>query len=397
MLSLLELVALGLSVLLTDLDGVAPIFAVIVTLMSLIAWMTLSAPRYQVRRLSSRRIAAPFLGASSALLVMALLREPYSGSKLVAFAVLWTLLMVAIRLVLPKFWPPIRVLLLTNSAAYDELLERKDVELMKRPTPPKDFERWDVVSFDGDPNLDAEIVRWLNRAAVAGYTIVGAHQLFEELTGKVPVEVLDRNWVVGTLSRSSGYEPLKRFLDVAAVLLLLPILLPLCLLVALLVLLNGGTPVLFWQDRVGKGGRVFRMVKFRTMTRDAESNGAAFASSDDSRVTRIGKLLRRLRLDELPQFWNVLRGDMSIIGPRPEQVSFAEDFEVRFPLYGLRHSVLPGITGWAQVTQGYAAGPDETLEKLRRDIYYIKHLSLGADIKVMLLTVATLVSGYGSR
>lgn len=182
-----------------------------------------------------------------------------------------------------------------------------------------------------------------------------------------------------------------------AVLVLLPVLIPLCIAVALVVWLDGGRPILFWQERVGQWGRAFRMVKFRTMRPDAESNGAAFASSGDNRVTRIGRVLRRFRLDELPQFWNVLRGEMSIIGPRPEQVVFAEEFEERFPLYGLRHAVPPGITGWAQVTQGYAAGADETLEKLRRDTYYIKHLSLSKDLKVLALTALTVLTGFGSR
>jgi len=393
----LDIAALGLAVTLVGLHEVEPLFAVIVGLFSLVAWMALSAPGYQVRRLTSRRLAAPMLGATGALLVMAVLRESYSGTKLATFALLWTLLMVAIRLTLPRFWPPIRVLLLTRSSAYDELKDRRGLDLVKRSTPPKSFEAWDVISFDGGPDVDPGVVRWLNQAAMAGYTIVGAHQLFEELTGKVPVEVLERNWVVSSLTRDRAYAPLKRFFDIVAVLLLLPALLPLCLIVAALVFIDAGRPILFWQDRVGLGGRPFRMVKFRTMRKDAESDGAAFAASEDARITNIGRVLRRFRLDELPQFWNVLRGEMSVIGPRPEQVTFAEDFDERFPLYSIRHAVLPGITGWAQVTQGYAAGADETLEKLRRDIYYIKHLSIGADIKVLLLTAATVLTGFGSR
>lgn len=203
--------------------------------------------------------------------------------------------------------------------------------------------------------------------------------------------------MVSSLTRDRAYAPIKRCFDVMAVLVLLPVLIPLCIAVALVVWLDGGRPILFWQERVGQWGRAFRMVKFRTMRPDAESNGAAFASSGDNRVTRIGRVLRRFRLDELPQFWNVLRGEMSIIGPRPEQVVFAEEFEERFPLYGLRHAVPPGITGWAQVTQGYAAGADETLEKLRRDTYYIKHLSLSKDLKVLALTALTVLTGFGSR
>lgn len=189
-LNVLDLVALGLAVLLSDLPSVEPLFAVIATSLGLVAWLSLSAPGYRVRRLSSRRLAAPAIGATATLLVLAVLREPYSGTKLAMFAALWTSLMLLARLVLPRFWPPIRVLLLTSSSAYDELLQSRGVDVVKRSSAPRSLEQWDVIAFDGDPSLDPSVVRWLNQAAVAGYTIVGAHQLFEELTGKVAVEVL---------------------------------------------------------------------------------------------------------------------------------------------------------------------------------------------------------------
>jgi lipopolysaccharide/colanic/teichoic acid biosynthesis glycosyltransferase len=133
------------------------------------------------------------------------------------------------------------------------------------------------------------------------------------------------------------------------------------------------------------------------MKQNSEENGAAFASHGDPRVTKTGQFLRKFRLDEIPQFWNVLKGDMSIIGPRPEQAGFAREFEEDIPLYALRHNVRPGITGWAQVMQGYAATVSETREKLCYDFYYVKHCSLGLDIRIVYLTIHTILTGFGSR
>ncbi|MCA1791764.1 MAG: sugar transferase, partial [Thioalkalivibrio sp.] len=151
------------------------------------------------------------------------------------------------------------------------------------------------------------------------------------------------------------------------------------------------------QERVGKSGRSFQMLKFRTMGRDAESGGPAFADRSDVRVTPVGATLRKLRLDEIPQFWNVLRGDMSIIGPRPEQEGFATMFEARLPHYGLRHTTRPGITGWAQVMQGYAADDQETSEKLRYDLYYVRHRSFLLDLEIVVRTLGVVLNGFGSR
>ena len=176
-----------------------------------------------------------------------------------------------------------------------------------------------------------------------------------------------------------------------------PLLLFLAALVATVVYFDVGSPILFRQKRVGKNGVPFTMLKFRSMRHDAEAGGKAFASRNDPRITRTGVFLRKFRFDEIPQFWNVLRGDMSIIGPRPEQVGFSRRFADEIPLYELRYNVRPGITGWAQVMHGYAAGTNETIEKLRYDFYYVKHFSLELDIQVVLRTVYTVMTGFGAR
>src|SRR5690606_3939710 len=141
----------------------------------------------------------------------------------------------------------------------------------------------------------------------------------------------------------------------------------------------------------------FKMVKFRSMRVDAERSGPQFASIDDSRVTRVGRFMRKYRLDEIPQLWNVLRGEMSLIGPRPEQLAFARRFENEVPFYSWRHLVKPGVTGWAQIQDGYAAGLEDTRRKLEYDLYYVKHLSFWLDLSIVVRTIHTLITGNGAR
>jgi lipopolysaccharide/colanic/teichoic acid biosynthesis glycosyltransferase len=167
--------------------------------------------------------------------------------------------------------------------------------------------------------------------------------------------------------------------------------------VAIGIRLSSPGPVLYHQDRVGKDGRVFKIHKFRSMCVDAEARtGPAWATSDDPRVTRVGRFLRRLRLDELPQLWNVLRGDMSFVGPRPERPEFVSELTERIPFYGQRHVVRPGLTGWAQVRHEYGSTVEDALEKLQYELFYIKHMSLGFDLFIVLETIKTVLVRRGS-
>jgi lipopolysaccharide/colanic/teichoic acid biosynthesis glycosyltransferase len=180
-------------------------------------------------------------------------------------------------------------------------------------------------------------------------------------------------------------------------LLSLPIALPVAVVTALAIKIDSRGPLIFTQERVGEGGNIFRMHKFRSMHVDAELGGARFAQSEDERVTRVGRFIRRYRLDELPQFANILTGQMSLIGPRPEQVGFVKQFEKEIPFYGYRHLVKPGITGWAQVNHGYAADEKETRTKLEHDLYYVKHFSIWIDVLIGLKTFRTIITGFGAR
>ena len=189
----------------------------------------------------------------------------------------------------------------------------------------------------------------------------------------------------------------KRFFDLFITFLALPFILPIGIITAILIKLDSRGPVFFIQERVGRHGEPFNMFKFRSMTIDAEKNGNKFAQRNDQRVTAIGKFIRKFRIDEIPNFWNVLKGEMSVIGPRPEQVSFVKFFDEEIERYHFRHSVKPGITGLAQVNQGYAACTRSTQMKLNYDLFYIKHYSFGMEVNIVLKTMVTILTGFGSR
>jgi sugar transferase (PEP-CTERM system associated) len=223
--------------------------------------------------------------------------------------------------------------------------------------------------------------------------------VYEEYTGKIAVENLRPSWLIFSKGfRKSGLlEAFKRTLDVVVAASGLLLALPIMSLVALAIRLGSRGDVLYHQRRVGKDGRTFTIHKFRSMRQDAEAaTGAVWATVGDSRVTPIGSFLRRSRLDEIPQLWNVLVGDMSFVGPRPERPEFVAELTARIPFYGQRHVVRPGLTGWAQVRHSYGASVDDALQKLQYDLFYIKHMSVAFDLFIGLETLKTVLVRRGS-
>lgn len=216
----------------------------------------------------------------------------------------------------------------------------------------------------------------------------------EALSGRIPESVLTSD--LWQPDGNPAYDLLKRTLDVTAVVMTLPLTLPLALLVAMAIRIDSRGPVLFSQWRTGLHGRAFRLYKFRSMHHTAQ-DAVRFADENDPRVTRLGRFLRKTRLDEMPQLWNVLRGHMSLIGPRPEQTPFVAQFAQEIPSYPYRHLVRPGLTGWAQVQQGYAASTHETAIKLSYDLYYVTHYSLAMDLLILAKTLRTVLTGHGAR
>jgi sugar transferase (PEP-CTERM system associated) len=220
--------------------------------------------------------------------------------------------------------------------------------------------------------------------------------VYEKYTGKIAVENLRPSWLIfstgfqETRARRAG----KRLLDVVSAVVGLVLASPAMLLVAMLVRLTSPGPVLFRQTRVGRYGQPFTLYKFRSMRVDAEAKtGPVWARPDDPRVTPIGRFLRISRLDELPQLWNVLSGEMSLVGPRPERPEFVDELSREIPFYGQRHIVRPGVTGWAQIRYKYGATKEDALEKLQYELYYIKNMSIALDLVIMLHTIKTMVSG----
>jgi sugar transferase (PEP-CTERM system associated) len=237
---------------------------------------------------------------------------------------------------------------------------------------------------------------------LAGFKISEPITFLERETGKVFLDMLSPSWVIfgGGFRRDGMRQFSERAFDLITSLILLIIALPLAFLVALAIWFEDGwrAPILYSQPRVGQGGRVFRVLKFRSMRVDAEKDGkAVWASVNDKRITRVGGLIRKLRLDELPQLFNVLRGDMSFVGPRPERPEFVEHLGRQISYYDERHSVKPGITGWAQLCYPYGATDQDALEKLQYDLYYVKHHSLAFDLLILLQTAEIVLFGKGAR
>ena len=193
------------------------------------------------------------------------------------------------------------------------------------------------------------------------------------------------------------YIVFKRIIDFGLIVVFSPVIIPLMIVTAIIIKLESRGPVFFWQKRVGLHGKVFNILKFRSMTTDSETEGSQFAQNGDKRVTRFGRFIRKMRIDEVPQLWNIIQGDMSLIGPRPEQVSFVESFEKEIPRYANRHVVRPGITGLAQVEQGYVDDESGTRTKLIYDLHYIDHLSFKIDMEIVGKTIYTMVTGFGAR
>lgn len=263
----------------------------------------------------------------------------------------------------------------------------------------------DLLTADFDGDLPREWLNFLAECALQGVTVLHFKQLRQSLTGQVQTEHLSEN-ADGALAPSANYIALKRIADGLLALALLPVMVPLFVVVAAAIRLDSPGPVFFRQIRVGYRGKPFAVWKFRTMRTAASApvqpgsddpRERAITREEDPRITPLGRFLRRTRIDELPQIFNVLRGEMSWIGPRPEALELSRWYETELPFYRYRHVVRPGISGWAQVSQGHVADLDSVLKKLNYDFFYISRFSLWLDVLIVLRTVKTMLTGFGSR
>lgn len=235
---------------------------------------------------------------------------------------------------------------------------------------------------------------------VSGCQIVEWPGFFEKLSGRIPIDSLSPSFFIFNqgFRKSKILLFTRRILSLMVAIILQVILLPVFLIVAIAIKLDSPGPVLYSQDRVGQNGKVFRIFKFRSMVQDAEKeNGATWAVKNDHRITRVGRFIRRTRIDELPQLFNVLRGDLNIFGPRPERPEYVEKLEKLIPYYSLRHTVKPGLTGWAQVMYSYSGTIEESKEKCQYDLFYIKNMSIKLDLMILFHTVKIVLLERGAR
>jgi sugar transferase (PEP-CTERM system associated) len=235
---------------------------------------------------------------------------------------------------------------------------------------------------------------------IRGMTVIDGESFYERITGKLLVEKINPSWLIFSegFVKSKISRAGKRLVGLFMSTLMLVFLFPLMVLTGIAIKMESRGPVLFAQDRVGEFGKIFTLFKFRSMRSDAErETGPVWAEEDDPRITRVGRIIRKLRIDELPQLLNVFKGDMSFVGPRPERPFFVEQLKENIPYYNERFSVKPGITGWAQILYPYGASEEDALEKLKYDLYYIKNMSIVMDLIVIFQTVKIVLLGRGSR
>lgn len=263
------------------------------------------------------------------------------------------------------------------------------------------FQHVTMIVLLPDAPIDEDIATGLLHAKLHGQMIVDVRSFCEHIAYRLPVSQISSEWLLTeegfSLNTRGSLRRVKRAFDVTAALGLLLVTSPIMLLTALAIRVESPGPIIYRQRRVGLFGQDFTVYKFRSMRTDAEKDGAVWAIKSDPRVTRVGRIIRKTRIDELPQLWNVLKGEMSLVGPRPERPEFVRDLEKEIPFYSLRHAVKPGVTGWAQVCYPYGSSVEDSRRKLEYDLYYAKNMSILLDIRIILKTIGVVLFPKGAR
>lgn len=331
-------------------------------------------------------------------LVIFLSRIEYSGfqaASSLTLSILWYFVLTIISRRLDPY-----SLAVVPGGAVGRLDEIRGVNWHWLVSPDIIIERVNGVVADLRADLSDDWERYIADRALAGVPVYHVKQITESLTGRVEIEHLSEN-TLGSINPNQAYIKIKQAIDWVCALLALIVLAPFLLLIALMIRLESPGPAIFRQERLGFGGKSFTVYKFRTMTvsepEAANVRSLAVTKRGDTRVTRLGRFLRRSRIDELPQLINIVRSEMSWIGPRPEATVLSSHYSVALPFYRYRNIVRPGISGWAQVNQGYVSEDDDETEKLHYDFYYIKNFSPWLDFVIVLRTLKTMLSGFGSR
>lgn len=364
---------------------------------------------YGSRRMSLRHVPrasygravaiVAFSGAFTALGVV--IFRPYWSRSFVATALaVWGLLAVAHRVVWrARPWSEKMVLVTGEKELADDLRysEHADVLDVLDPLgePSESLDPTADLVVDLRSVLSDRMAQFISSWNLAGGTVRALTTVYEEQTGRLPIVHLVEGWELTNPVSRNDYALAKRALDTLLIVATSPLWLLAAGIIWMAVRLDSRGPAIYRQTRVGKDGHMFTLYKFRTMRDGAEEDGPRFASDRDDRLTRVGKVLRRFHVDEIPQLWNALRGDLSLVGPRPERPEFTRAYEASIPFYGYRHLVRPGLTGWAQVNYGYADDEAGALEKLTYDLYYVRHMSPWLDAQIIGSSLWAVVSGLG--
>ena len=346
-------------------------------------------------------IVFPTLAVTAFGLVLS--REYWSRSWLLTVFGLWIVFMLIHRLVSRMSpWTEDMVVITDAKSLADGIANSPNANVVAVVEPdgdPSDVPLADGITLVVDlrSSLSPDMARLVSSASVSGQRVRPLVDVYEEYTGRLPLIHIVRGWELTRPVARSKYSPVKRVVDLVTVVLTSFIWVPLMAITWVMIRLDSPGPAMYRQVRVGKSGQLFTLRKFRTMVPDAEIDGPQFAQKNDPRLTRVGGFLRRSRLDELPQIWNVVVGDLAVVGPRPERPMFVERFSEAIPFYQSRHLVRPGITGWAQVQTGYGDSDEDAFDKLTYDLYYVKYSSIWLDLRILGKSVWTVLTGAGAR
>ena len=360
-------------------------------------WMRLSIETYPGIRRSAVILPATLTGHGVVVAWFVLSRLPYDRLALTAGFVLHLVWLYLLYIYAERNLRRTIAVVPFGAIAPLERIASVNWRMLRRPRL-GDVRKSHAIVADFSADLPDEWEAFLADAALDGRIVYQVKQLWESLTGRVELEHLSEN-SFGSLLPARGYFYLKSAIDFLFAVAVLPLALPLMALIALAIRLDGPGTILFRQKRIGHAGKRITVYKFRTMRPGtiADEREAAMTGDDDDRITRVGRLLRTWRLDELPQILNILKWQMSWIGPRPEAEVLSRWYTSEIPFYRYRHVVRPGISGWAQVNQGHVANVDQVHEKLKFDFYYIKYFSPWLDVLIVFRTIKTMLSGFGAR
>ena len=278
-----------------------------------------------------------------------------------------------------------------------ELPEIKVMQGFKNLRETLQLERINVVIVTPEVYKSQELIQNLFECIKYKIDFVNLSEFYENITKKIPLAVINQIWFIENISqeRKQTYEITKKTFDFIFGFILLVVSLPFWPLIAIIIKLESRGKIFYTQTRIGQGGRSFTMIKFRSMVKDAEKDGPKMAKKDDSRITGFGKFLRKSRLDEIPQLWNIIKGEMSFVGPRAERPEFHQELRAKIPFYQERYLIKPGLSGWAQIKYGYGSSVEDNFEKVQYDLYYIKNRSFIFDLSIILKTINIILRGGG--